>query len=83
MRWSFVVPGIGTIQGFCASSQASATWAAVAPLRSRDGLDDLDQGHVGLARLRRETRHLIAEVGRIELGVLVDLAGEETRAQAG
>src|SRR5262249_45822281 len=29
-RWSFVVPGIGTIQDFCASSQASATWAGVA-----------------------------------------------------
>ena len=29
-RWSFVVPGIGTIQGFCASSQASAIWAGVA-----------------------------------------------------
>jgi len=26
------VPGIGTIQGFWASSQASATWAGVAPL---------------------------------------------------
>jgi hypothetical protein len=25
-----VVPGIGTIQGFCASSQASATWAGAA-----------------------------------------------------
>ena len=26
-RWSFVVPGIGAIQGFCASSQARATCA--------------------------------------------------------
>jgi hypothetical protein len=30
---SFVVPGIGTIHGFCASSQASATCAAAAPFR--------------------------------------------------
>jgi hypothetical protein len=28
-RWSLVVPGIGTIHGFCASSQASAIWAGV------------------------------------------------------
>ena len=33
-RWSFVVPGIGTIHGFCARSQASATWAGVASWRS-------------------------------------------------
>ena len=32
-RASFVVPGIGTIQGFCASSQASAICAGVACLR--------------------------------------------------
>ena len=37
-RWRLVVPGIGTIQGFCASSQASATWAGVAPLRSATAL---------------------------------------------
>ena len=30
----FVVPGICTIHGFCASSQASATWAGVARLRA-------------------------------------------------
>jgi hypothetical protein len=29
-RCSFVVPGIGTIHGFWASSQASAIWAGVA-----------------------------------------------------
>ena len=32
-RCSFVVPGIGTIQGFCARSQASAIWAGVAFFR--------------------------------------------------
>ena len=31
---SLVVPGMGTIQGFCASSQASAIWAGVAFFRS-------------------------------------------------
>ena len=29
-RFSFVVPGMGTIHGFCASSQAIAIWAGVA-----------------------------------------------------
>src|SRR5919202_560171 len=33
-RCSFVVPGIGTIHGFCASSQANAIWAGVACFRS-------------------------------------------------
>ena len=32
-RCNFVVPGIGTIQGFWARSQASAIWAGVAFLR--------------------------------------------------
>lgn len=32
-RFSFVVPGIGAIHGFCARSQASAIWAGVAFLR--------------------------------------------------
>jgi hypothetical protein len=32
-RSSSVVPGMGTILGFCASSQAKATCAGVAPLR--------------------------------------------------
>jgi hypothetical protein len=33
-RCSFVVPGIGTIHGFWARSQASAIWAGVAFFRS-------------------------------------------------
>jgi hypothetical protein len=47
-RWGFVVPGIGTIHGFRASSQASAIWAGamgigrftltpLLPLMLRDG----------------------------------------------
>jgi len=31
---NFEVPGIGTNQGFCASTQASATCAGVAPSRA-------------------------------------------------
>src|SRR5258708_4724942 len=34
-RWSFVVPGIGTIHGFCSSSQARAICAAVGLFRPR------------------------------------------------
>ena len=33
-RCSFVVPGMGTIHGFWASSHASAIWAGVAFFRS-------------------------------------------------
>ena len=55
-RCSFVVPGIGTIQGFCASSQASAICAGVAFLRVRDRGEQIDQRLVGLAGLRREAR---------------------------
>ena len=57
-----VVPGIGTIHGFCASSQASAIWAGVALLPLGDARQQVDQRLVGLARLRREARHDAAEV---------------------
>jgi len=43
-RCSFVVPGIGTIQGFCASGQAIAIWAGVAFFRR----DPAEQSHQGL-----------------------------------
>ena len=39
-RCSFVVPGIGTIHGFWASSQASAICAGVAPFRRAGATDD-------------------------------------------
>ena len=44
-------------------------------------LDQVDQSHIGFARLGREARHDVAEVGGIELRVLVDLAGKESRAE--
>ena len=43
--------------------------------------EQVDQRLVGLPRLRREARHDVAEVGAVELGVLVDLAGEEALAE--
>ena len=33
-RWSFVVPGMGTIHDFCASTHASANCAVVTPFRA-------------------------------------------------
>ena len=36
-RLSLVVPGIGRIHGFCASSQANAICDAVAPAETRKG----------------------------------------------
>lgn len=46
-----------------------------------DRLDQIDQREVRLARFRREARHVVAEIGRIELRVLVDLAGQEASAE--
>ena len=80
-RCSFVVPGIGTIQGFWARSQASAIWAGVAFLRSSDASEQVDQRPVRLPGLRREAGDGVAEVGAVEGGVLVDLAGEVALAQ--
>jgi hypothetical protein len=53
------VPGIGTIHGFCASSQASAICAGVAVLALRDRAEQIDQRLVRLAGLRREARQLL------------------------
>jgi hypothetical protein len=46
-----------------------------------NGLNEIDQRHVGLARLGREARNVVAKVGRIKLGVLVDLAGQKASTQ--
>ena len=53
-RWSLVVPGIGTIHGFCARSQASAICAGVAPLRPPISVEQVDERLICLASLRRE-----------------------------
>ena len=77
-----MVPGIGTIQGFWASSQASAIWAGVAFFACRDLTEQIDQRLVGFARFRREARHDVAEVGGLSNCVFcVDGAGEEALAQ--
>ncbi len=50
-RCNLVVPGIGTIHGFCASSQASAIWAAIHSFRRLPAFE---------AKLRRD-HHLVAK----------------------
>src|SRR5207244_2539952 len=42
-----------------------------------DGLDEIDQNYVGLARLGQEAWRVVSEIGGIELRIVVDLAGEE------
>ncbi len=80
-RLSLRVPGIGTIQGFWASSQASAICAGVAFLRWAMAAKLVDQGEVRFPGLRREPRHHVAEIAFVEGGVFVDFSGEETFAE--
>ena len=80
-RCRLVVPGIGAIHGFCASSQASAICAGVAAFRSAKALQPVDEREIPLAILFGEARHDIAEVGRIERRLLVDLPGEKALAE--
>ena len=81
-RCSLVVPGIGTIHGLCASSQARATCAGVAPLRSAIRAEQVDERPVGPAGLGvGEARDGVAEVAALELRVRVDRAGEEALAE--
>jgi len=80
-RSSFVVPGIGTIHGFWASSQASAICAGVAFFRSADLAKQIDQSLIRFSSLRRKARDDVAEVGIVERRVFVDLSREEALPQ--
>ena len=80
-RCNFVVPGMGTIQGFWARSQASAICAGVAFFRCGDLANQIHQGLICSAVLRGEARDDIAEIGLVERGFFVDLAGEEAFSQ--
>ncbi len=80
-RCSFVVPGIGTIQGFWASSQASAIWAGVAFFLLSHFAEQVDQRPIRLPSLRRETRYSVAEIGAIKGGIFVDFARKVALAQ--
>ena len=61
-RCSFVVPGIGTIHGFCARSHASAICAGVAFLAAAIRASRSTSAWFALRCLRREARHDVAEV---------------------
>ena len=80
-RASFVVPGIGTIHGFWASSQASAICAGVAFFRAAIVAKQIDQRLVRLPSLRREARDGVRMSELANVVLLVDLAGEEALAQ--
>ena len=72
---------MGTIQGFCASSQASAIWAGVAPFLRGDPLQQINHRPVGFDRLRRKAGIAAADIGAVEGRVLVNLAGQVAPSQ--
>ncbi len=82
-RCSLVVPGIGTIHGFCASSQASAIWAGVAFFCSANLAKQIHQRLVRFPVLRRKARDDVAEIGLVELRIFADLARKEAFTQEG
>ncbi len=61
-RCSLVVPGIGTIHGFCASSQPSAICAEVACLAAAIDPSRSTKPLVCPARFGCEARHDVAKV---------------------
>src|SRR4051794_24361514 len=71
-RWRLVVPGIGTIQGFCASSQAKAILRRRGVTGFRKVGHDIDEGTVRLARFRGKAWLLHPEVVAGERGVLIN-----------
>jgi len=80
-RLNLVVPGMGTIQGFCAKSQARAICAGVARLGPATSFSKPTNHRFGGEHLRRKPWNDAAKVGRIELGVLADAAREEALPQ--
>lgn len=70
-----VVPGMGTIQGFCAVSQRDLGGRGTRPFGP--ALDQFDQRHVVLQVLRRESGLDAANVAGCEARVCVDGPGEE------
>ena len=76
------MPGIGTIHGFWASSQASAICAGVACLRSAIWVSSVDERQICLARLGSAKRGTVLRKSSLEkLGARVDRAGEEPLAE--
>ena len=79
---TFVPPGIGTMKGFWASSQASAIRAGRGVLARGEFFQEVDHLEVGFERLGREAREVLPEIVRvIELHVPGDRTGQETLAE--
>src|SRR3954465_11277083 len=79
-RWRFVVPGIGTIHGFCASSQTRAICASVAFLRAANVFSHSTNARFAF-RFSSVKRHDIAKIRRFERRFVVDRAGQKTLAE--
>ena len=75
------MPGMGTIQGFWASSQANAICAGVALFPFSHRAQQIDHRLIRLPGLRREARDDVAEVGAVERRALVDFPREESLAK--
>ncbi len=77
-----MVPGIGTIHGFCASSQASAICAGVAFFAFGDAAQQIHQMPWFAFRASGVKRGTILRKSVLSnLRVLVDLTGEEALAE--
>ena len=80
-RAALVVPGIGTMSGPWASSQARASWAAGDALRRGYALQGLDQSEVLGQGVAGEARLGAAEVRGVEAVDPLHRAGQEAAAQ--
>ena len=78
---SFVVPGIGTIHGFCASSQASAICAGVACFCSAIRFSRSTSAMLAARASGAKRGEMLRKSLRAERRGRVDLAGEKARAE--
>ena len=77
-----VVPGIGTIHGFWASSQARAIFSSRCCLLSFcDFAQQINQRLIRFSSFLGKARDDVAEIGTVELRIFVDLAREEALPQ--
>ena len=76
-----LVPGMGTIQGCWLSSQASASWAGVAPTSAAMRFRTSTRARFASSASPWNRGVRVAHVGRGERGGGVDGAGEETFAE--
>ena len=74
MRLSLVVPGIGTIHGFCARSHASAICAGVCSLLVADRSQQVDDRSICLTGPRGETRQASARLSLLPKAVVSSIA---------